>query len=722
MGLLQAIFRKKERSATPPPAQREPIYQWSNDEIPRYPPFMKGLPAVHPQKIMETQYELIARIRETAIVEQADFNRLFIPVIERFAAYAHLLPASQSHHHRGAGGLFRHSLEVGLWALQASDKVLVEAKTPAQRREIEPRWQFAVFLAGLCHDAGKPVTDVVVTNRERTTQWKPLKESLYEWTQQNKVDAYFLEWREGRGRQHTSLSSHVADRIIREEVIDWISEASTELVAWLFETLNYNPSPTNRLHDIVIKADQTSVERDLKTLGVAMAGYDIGVPVERYVTDVMRQLIKEGIWLVNEPGARVWNIGGHIYLVWPAAGEDIAKQIREDRVPGIPRTPDTILEMLVERNIAFIRQSETPSDRFWRISPACLVNEKSKALPILYAIRLRDDAIISTTPIPPVEGMVIEGEPEAAAVEKAGESGDLAAASQATEQAVEAPAESATQEAQEVVAAPLQEVAPQQELASEPAVAPPEAASAKSAPQEAKEKVKPAESVVASEKGDKAPKDAPKHKSLPIAPAQQEAAKKPAKKTVELTGAVGEVLKALASDLKDGRKKWGEDAFVDHEGHVLVVYADDKGISDYGMAKNVILAGIEEQGWRWVDPMAPLKKVFDFEGKKTIKLTKEVSESFLAVSGQPTESRSEQHATAQPVSEGDEEALLREIIAIAQKIATKRDDEGYLIVNKNDMAREKNMTNSRLSYFLRKIKDKHPGKVDIGIEFIRIKP
>ncbi|KAA3419555.1 TraI domain-containing protein, partial [Streptococcus pneumoniae] len=35
------------------------------------------------------------------------------------ARFAHLLPASQSHHHRGAGGLLRHSLEVGLWALPA---------------------------------------------------------------------------------------------------------------------------------------------------------------------------------------------------------------------------------------------------------------------------------------------------------------------------------------------------------------------------------------------------------------------------------------------------------------------------------------------------------------------------------------------------------------------------------------------------------------------------
>lgn len=32
---------------------------------------------------------------------------------------------------------------------------------------MEPRWQLAVFLAALCHDAGKPVTDLTVTDKDR---------------------------------------------------------------------------------------------------------------------------------------------------------------------------------------------------------------------------------------------------------------------------------------------------------------------------------------------------------------------------------------------------------------------------------------------------------------------------------------------------------------------------------------------------------------------------
>ncbi|MFA7098079.1 MAG: TraI domain-containing protein, partial [Gammaproteobacteria bacterium] len=143
-----------------------------------------------PEQLLETQRELLERIANTAIATPEIIERHYLPAIQRFASFAHLLPASQSHHHRGAGGLLRHSLEVGLWALQSADRVLLDAaKTPSRRREMEPRWQLAVFLAALCHDAGKPVTDLSVTDRDRAAIWKPIKEDLYAWAARNEIDA-----------------------------------------------------------------------------------------------------------------------------------------------------------------------------------------------------------------------------------------------------------------------------------------------------------------------------------------------------------------------------------------------------------------------------------------------------------------------------------------------------------------------------------------------------
>lgn len=637
------IFWKKRPKPDSQPISREHVMQWRDDDIPRYPPFMKGLPAVSPEKLLETQAELIKRISDTAIALPAQFERYYLAAIERFARFAHLLPASQSHHHRGAGGLLRHSLEVGLWALQSADKVLLDAaKTPSQRREMEPRWQLAVFLAALCHDAGKPVTDLIVTNKDRTAIWKPIKEDLYDWAKKNKVDAYFLDWREGRSRQHTALSNLIADRIIGAEALEWIEEGGTELIVWLLESLNCNPGPTNLIHDLVVKADQTSVERDLKTLGVAMAGYDLGVPVERHLTDIMRRFIREGVWLVNEPGARLWNIGGHLYLIWPAAGEEIARQVREDGIPGIPRTPDGILDMLVERQIAFIREGAAPGDRLWKIAPAILA-EKIPDIK-LPAIRLRDEAMVSSTPIPSVEGRIVnEQENERSEFRRSpndhGESlrhnerSEVSSLRSTGEQSVAPAVETSVASSGETRNDTHPLTCAVTNHVSEHAVSPEEAA--------------------VSKPGDDLPHAQQPARSAPLMPglallsgagdtkatktsgASFEQAKRSGQPTIALDGAVGEALKALAQDLKSGDKRWGEDAIIDADQHVLLRWPD--AFSGYGLTAKSILEELSSREWLWIDPMAPLKKVTEaqFGGNiaKAIRLTPEISQTLIREAG-----------------------------------------------------------------------------------------
>lgn len=379
-------------------------------EVPRYPPARQGLPAVPAVKLLDTQQALLRGIADHAIATPEIHQRFYLPAIERFAAFVHLLPASEAHHHRGAGGLLRHSLEAGFWALQSADKLLLDAaRTPAIRREMEPRWQLAVFLAALCHDVGKPVTDLVVTDREGTMAWNPLKENVDAWAVRSGIDAYFLHWRKGRSRQHTVLAALIADRIIGKEVLVWIGEGGMNLIVWMLESFNNNPGTVNPLHELVVRADQTSVERDLRSFGIA-AGHEVGIPVERCLTDIMRRFVQEGVWRINEPGARLWKIQGKLYLVWPAAGEEMARQIREDMIPGMPGTPDALLDMMIERRMALLRSDSASEEQLWHIAPACLV----KQIPTLRltAIQLQESAIVSSTPIPSVEGNILNRDRE----------------------------------------------------------------------------------------------------------------------------------------------------------------------------------------------------------------------------------------------------------------------------------------------------------------------
>jgi conjugal transfer pilus assembly protein TraI len=391
--------------ALSPGAAKHPV----DEEIPRYPPFMKGLPATSPERLVETQWDLIHQIQASGLASGDVFEQHYLSPLRRLAAYVHLLPASETHHHRGAGGLFRHAVEVALWSLQLGDKVLLTGEqTPGRRREVEPRWHVAVFLSALCHDIGKPITDLKVTSQDGEKSWNPFIEDLYCWANANAVHHYFLHWRPNRGRDHTSVSLLLAERVIGRQTLGWIYNADPALVLWMMESIGCQPSPTNMIHNLVVRSDQASVARDMETLGSVFAGYEIGVPVERMLLDIMRRLVRDQTWRVNEPGARLWFMDNHLYLVWPIAGEEMAAVINREKLSGLPRTPNSILDMLTERKLAEIMGDRTEEGRYWQIAPALLAEKIPNIR--LAAIRIsKPTAVLETLPCA-VEGRLIEGQ------------------------------------------------------------------------------------------------------------------------------------------------------------------------------------------------------------------------------------------------------------------------------------------------------------------------
>ena len=535
--------------------------------IPRYPPFMEGLPVYAPAELLATQHELTGGIHN--LIANAELLAThYNPAMLRLAAFVHLLPASQAHHHRGAGGMLRHSLEVGLWALQQTEGKLIRGvTTPQQRRVIEPRWRLAVFLAGVCHDLGKVVTDLTVTDRANAQRWRPYHQGVYGWALSHDIENYFLHWQEGRGKHHTNVSSTLIDAVIAKESFDWISDGSTDVVIWLTESLNSNPGQTNQIHDYVVRADQLSVERDLKTMGVAMAGYEIGVPVERYLTDIMRRLVREGVWRINEPSARVWNIDGITYLVWPMAGEEIARRTNDEDIPGLPKTPDGILDMMVERGIAGMREGD--GDPYFYIAPDVLT-EKIPTLK-LKSIRLRDQALISTMPIAPVAGRVLSGN------EAVG----------STETHVEA--ESPT---------------PPQHLSSTSAPATSTGTESSAPPQHVSSTPEP-----------ETPRPETSEPATPVTAGQ-------------LTGSVGEMLKVLIEDFRTGKKALNDLAVRPEDGCLRLKWP--QAFAGYGFTPKQILDGLTERGWMEAD--SEVAKVGEAEFAsgiaKAIRLTKPISNLF----------------------------------------------------------------------------------------------
>ncbi|WP_228375630.1 MULTISPECIES: MobH family relaxase [Methylomonas] len=378
----------------------------TEEEIPRYPPFMKGLPAAPVERILASQAELIQAIEHALALPDELYQSVVLPVIARYAAFSHLLPASESHHHRGAGGLFRHGLEVAYWATLSSQGCLFATHaTPRERKTLELRWRLAVCFAGLLHDIGKPVSDIAVVDRQGLYTWNPCDENLTDWAERYQIDRYFLRWRENRHKRHEQFSALVIERVLTKASRSYILEPGPDIMQAMLETI-HGLNRGAKLSELVIAADCQSVERDLKA---HYQNHDLamGMPVEKYLFDAMRRLVKSGQWRVNEKGARLWRFQEGIHIVWRMGAQDIVAILTKDKVPGIPRDEDTLADILIERGFAIAKvASDGRQYRYWRMQPEGLDVS-------LYMLRLASlELIFSNEPPVAIHAIELADTPE----------------------------------------------------------------------------------------------------------------------------------------------------------------------------------------------------------------------------------------------------------------------------------------------------------------------
>lgn len=372
-------------------------------EIPRYPPFARGLPSVTVPQLLESQDALIKRIRLSVGSSPDYFDKYFLPIIERYANYVHLLPASEAHHHQLAGGLFRHGLEVSWEACRLyKGHTLTGRMTADKRKLLEPRWQLAVFILAICHDLGKPAFDLEVTNREGDKTWDPHSIHLGTWLLENNISHYHIHWSELRmHHDHEYFASSLLHLIISPMTMQYLSSGSRIITRSIHESLSKNKDTSEYVRVIsamVSKADSISVSEDLKSNHISTTGASIGVPVARHIIDAMRRLVRNHEWKVNRPGSRVWANKEGVFIIWHAACEEIKLILRKDNVSGIPGDPDAIADLLIDRDIAVPSVDENSSlNRYWKITP---VLDKHSARVKLTALKLHSYELISDDPLP----------------------------------------------------------------------------------------------------------------------------------------------------------------------------------------------------------------------------------------------------------------------------------------------------------------------------------
>jgi hypothetical protein len=249
-------------------------------------------------------------------------------LLTRFHSMVGDLPASADHHHSGPGGLYQHSIEVGLRALEEFEgDILMERKPDGsvdsfRSSRNRPRWQYACFIAGLCHDLGK-VFEFNARAGERI--WHPLYQPYSDFVRSART-GLAVSWGPDREHgAHARLSLLVLHHVLSGADLDYLG--LSRLVHLLGSILeSHSPANDNPLTRIVARADQGSVEK---------AQPAIAAQPESKVALFLRalqELITNGEMRVNILGAQVYVSGRKAAVVVPLAVQLARERLKSRKV------------------------------------------------------------------------------------------------------------------------------------------------------------------------------------------------------------------------------------------------------------------------------------------------------------------------------------------------------------------------------------------------------
>ncbi len=370
-----------------------------------YPPVAEGIPRFAVSEILAEHAELIERLRDLSEDEDV-FDERYLPVIERFATFVYLLPASEAHHHRGAGGLLRHGLETAKYILQqAYDRLHGMDMSPQKRKAARERWLFAGFSAAINHDIGKPAADMRVFSVSGNV-WDPYASPLAQWFHNlpPQEDRLFITWRR-EGQDHRRMTMNLINHTLLPNDLSYLHEIEPTLMNQIYQAILGEKTPRNDLVEMLQEADKKSLTQDIQKSNVlADLGPEVRQPLARHFVMAMKRLIDEGSWRPNEPGSTLWVIGSGVYLVFPIMATDISQLLHKDGTPGVPSNEYLLAEILEENGLLATAPN---GNRLWRLWPSMIdAGEEG-----LMALRLKDPRYVMDLIPPAVSGEVLpEGE------------------------------------------------------------------------------------------------------------------------------------------------------------------------------------------------------------------------------------------------------------------------------------------------------------------------
>lgn len=318
--------------------------------------------------ILAEHDNLLARIRLCFGVDQETFARDALALIEAYAGYVHLLPATPDNYFRQPGGLLQLGLEVAFYALQGTDAHIFSGQsTITTRRQLEPRWRQATFIGGLCCELHRALASLIVVDADGN-EWPAYLTPLATWLAERRVERYFVRWR-AQAPEVRSLGLFALPHVVGPAVLQDLSTGNTVIVPHLLASVGGLPMyrEPNVLDSLVRRSLALVIDRNLKASADRYGSPQFGSHLERYLVDALRRLAAaESAWVPNREKSRVWYSNDGLFLLWPQCAADAQALLEADQLPGIPKSADTVLDLLLAAGVAEPRDS---SHNTWLIQP-----------------------------------------------------------------------------------------------------------------------------------------------------------------------------------------------------------------------------------------------------------------------------------------------------------------------------------------------------------------
>src|SRR5256886_17180969 len=254
-------------------------------------------------------------------------------LLERFAVTVGDLPASAAHHHAEPGGLYRHSLEVALKALEEFEGNMKMEQRPDgsvdsfRSSRNRSRWQYATFTAALCHDLGK-LFELDVRGKGET--WCPLDEPYAQFGRRTKTP--IAGWRPEREHgAHAKLSSFLMHHILSRADITYLGLPRFVHLATCLSD-GHSGESASPLSQTVSRADQASVEQAQQAIAAQPDSH------VNLLLQALRELIANGALGVNIPGGQVYVVGDKAAVVVPVAVAQARDRLMAKQIKLPPNT------------------------------------------------------------------------------------------------------------------------------------------------------------------------------------------------------------------------------------------------------------------------------------------------------------------------------------------------------------------------------------------------